>query len=128
MSGREAGRQIRQRDAHRLVEDFSAFRAAPVTRRHTSAGTSRALPRRMVANTVYVIESEADPRQFYIGLTSNLGQRLLAHNAGRSRHTSKYCPWRLIVAVDFAATDRAAEFERYLKSHSGRAFLNRHFR
>ena len=58
--------------------------------------------------TVYVIESEAMPGRYYIGLTSDLPKRLDAHNAGESRHTSQYRPWRVVVAIDFASSDRAA--------------------
>ena len=79
-------------------------------------------------NIVYVIESEVDANRYYIGLTSDLSRRLAAHNAGTSRHTSKFSPWRCMVIVEFSSTVRAVEFERYLKSHSGRAFISRHFR
>jgi hypothetical protein len=41
-------------------------------------------------------------------------------------HTSKYCPWRIRTAIAFASRERAAEFESYLKSHSGRAFAAKH--
>ena len=80
----------------------------------------------MTPTTVYVL-SESDARRVYIGLTSNLAARLLAHNRGQSRHTSKYMPWRILVSVDFSDADRAVRFEKYLKSNSGRAFLRRHF-
>lgn len=79
-------------------------------------------------NTVYLIASESSPEEYYIGITSDLEKRLAAHNAGRSRHTSKFMPWQVVVTLTFADPGRALEFEKYLKSHSGRAFLNRHFR
>ena len=78
--------------------------------------------------TVYVIESASDRRRYYIGITGDLSKRLAAHNAGESRHTSKFRPWHAVVTIDFADSARALKFERYLKSHSGRAFLSRHFR
>jgi putative endonuclease len=74
---------------------------------------------------VYVLQSELDPERFYTGLTDNLRQRLRTHNAGRVLHTAKWKPWRLKVYVAFCDRARAAEFERYLKSASGRAFLKR---
>jgi predicted GIY-YIG superfamily endonuclease len=80
-----------------------------------------------IARTVYIIQSRSDPSQHYVGLTSNLYLRLAEHNAGMSRHTSKYRPWALRTAVAFDDYDRAARFERHLKSGSGRAFLARHF-
>jgi len=37
-------------------------------------------------------------------------------------------PWRVVVALEFADARRAVEFEKHLKSGSGRAFATRHFR
>jgi putative endonuclease len=65
------------------------------------------------------------PDQRYIGVTSNLGNRLRTHNAGASPHTSKYAPWELVTYICFANDQRALEFERYLKSGSGHAFANK---
>ncbi len=76
--------------------------------------------------SVYLLQSISHPQQRYIGLTSNLKERLEAHNAGKSPHTSKFRPWRNVVAVRFDDDTKAVAFERYLKSGSGRAFANRH--
>ena len=75
---------------------------------------------------VYLLESVRYPNQRYVGLAADPGHRLEEHNAGRSPHTSKFVPWRLVATVHFEKEDRAA-FERYLKSGSGRAFAKRHF-
>ena len=75
---------------------------------------------------VYILASLRCPPQYYVGSTSNLRRRLAEHNAGKSPHTSKHLPWRVLVAVWFADDHRAQEFERYLKSGSGRAFALRH--
>jgi putative endonuclease len=77
---------------------------------------------------VYIIQSQADKRRYYTGLTSNVRIRLADHNAGRSRHTANGRPWRVTVVVAFANESRAIEFEKYLKSGSGWAFSARHFR
>jgi predicted GIY-YIG superfamily endonuclease len=77
---------------------------------------------------VYLIRSVRYTGQSYVGITCDVDARLREHNAGRSPHTSKYAPWRLVVAVRFENDARAAAFERYLKSGSGRAFAKRHFR
>jgi putative endonuclease len=45
-----------------------------------------------------------------------------------SRHTAKYKPWRLVSYVAFSDERKAIEFERYLKSASGRAFANKRLR
>jgi len=76
---------------------------------------------------VYLLRSVSHPEKHYVGLASALKGRLEDHNSGKSKHTSKYRPWKLVVAVRFQDDDRAAEFEKYLKSGSGRAFANRHF-
>ena len=76
---------------------------------------------------MYVLESLAEPARHYTGLTSDPDERLAWHNAGRSVHTSKFRPWRLLVSMRFADDGCARRFERYLKSGSGRAFATRHF-
>jgi putative endonuclease len=76
---------------------------------------------------VYVLRSLSHPAQIYVGLTTDLKQRLVEHNSGRVPHISKFTPWRIQTAIAFESKARAAAFERYLKSGSGRAFLHRHF-
>lgn len=51
---------------------------------------------------VYLLQSEAFAGQRYVGITSDLRKRLAAHNAGKSPHTSKYAPWRLVTYVAFS--------------------------
>jgi predicted GIY-YIG superfamily endonuclease len=75
---------------------------------------------------VYLIRSLSTPDQRYVGVTSSLEGRLQAHNAGSSPHTSNYVPWELVTYVCFQDDQRAVDFERYLKSGSGRAFANKH--
>jgi putative endonuclease len=72
---------------------------------------------------VYVIESESRPACHYVGLSSNVADRVEAHNAGRSPHTARNRPWRLIATVEFHDEAKAIAFEKYLKSGTGRAFL-----
>lgn len=71
---------------------------------------------------VYVIRSSVNPEETYIGFTHDLRQRLATHNAGGSRHTSKFAPWRIEFYSAFRSKERALGFELYLKSHSGKAF------
>ena len=75
---------------------------------------------------VYLSRSQSAPSRRYIGNTSNLDARLRAHNAGTSPHTSRYTPWELVTHICFQDHERAIQFERYLKSGSGRAFANTH--
>ena len=76
---------------------------------------------------VYILRSLKDPEQKYIGLTNNLTQRLSQHNSGQSDHSDKYRPWKISLALWFEEKSKAVEFEKYLKSHSGRAFRSKHF-
>jgi len=75
---------------------------------------------------VYLLQSLSHPEQRYVGLTSNLKERLKAHNVGKSPHTSKHGPWKVAVAIRFDDDSKAVAFEKYLKSGSGHAFANRH--
>ncbi len=74
---------------------------------------------------VYLLQSEAFAGQRYVGITSDLRKRIVEHNGGRSPHTSKYAPWRLVTYVAFSDEQKAETFERYLKSGSGHAFARR---
>ncbi len=76
---------------------------------------------------VYLLQSERFPDQRYIGVTSDLKKRIPDHNSGKSAHTSKYVPWKLVTYVAFSDRHKAEIFERYLKSGSGHAFANKRF-
>jgi putative endonuclease len=76
---------------------------------------------------VYILQSIIEPDRHYVGLTTNLQLRLAEHNRGETPSTKTYAPWRIEVATAFRDHAKAAAFERYLKSHSGRAFSKRHF-
>jgi len=75
---------------------------------------------------VYLIQSTSNPSRHYVGLTADVGRRLASHNNGESPQTSKYRPWRLVARIQFLDEHRAQAFEKYLKSGSGRQFLERH--
>lgn len=76
---------------------------------------------------VYYLKSQPFPNKTYIGFTSNLKQRLLDHNAGKSVYTKDFKPWILIGFLAFDQEAKALKFERYLKSNAGRIFLRRYF-
>jgi len=73
------------------------------------------------------MRSAIDPARHYVGLTSDVSQRLAAHNAGQSVHTANKRPWTRVVSIEFREEQLARRFEHYLKSGSGRAFAKRHF-
>jgi len=74
---------------------------------------------------VSILTSENEPTRHYTGQTDHLSTRLDAHNEGRVPHTAKHRPWRIETALAFRSKQRATEFERYLKSHAGRAFARK---
>jgi putative endonuclease len=76
---------------------------------------------------VYLLISRSRPDNHYTGWTEDLHERLKAHNAGRCPHTAKFMPWQIETAIAFRSREKAIAFEKYLKSHSGRAFAAKHF-
>lgn len=76
---------------------------------------------------VYILQSVLNAKRKYVGITDSLERRLIEHNEGKSIYTNKYKPWILITSIAFIEREKAEAFERYLKSHSGRAFSKKHF-
>jgi len=76
---------------------------------------------------VYLLVSLLQSDKHYTGWTEDLQGRIKAHNAGCCPHTAKCGPWRIETAVAFRSREKAIAFEKYLKSHSGRAFATKHF-
>ena len=74
---------------------------------------------------VYIAQSLKDNNRFYTGFTENLDDRIKDHNHGKNPHTAKYKPWKIKTAIAFTDRDKALDFERYLKSPSGRAFAKK---
>ena len=74
---------------------------------------------------IYLIKSELFLDQWYVGFTEDINQRILDHNAGKSLHTAKYKPWTLQTYLVFQTKKQALDFEKYLKSHSGRVFAKK---
>lgn len=76
---------------------------------------------------VYLLRSINFPEQTYVGFTNDLKARMRAHDAGESKHTAKFAPWKIVTYHAFADKRKAQEFEYYLKSGSGKAFAGRRF-
>lgn len=70
---------------------------------------------------VYILWSTKSSN-FYYGSISNVGRRLKEHNAGTTLSTAPFRPWRLVWSGAFKTKKLAEDFERYLKSGSGKAF------
>ena len=76
---------------------------------------------------VYIIQSKSVTDRFYTGFTENIENRLKDHNSGKDPHTSKHKPWRIKTAIAFTDRQKALDFERYLKTQSGRTFAKNAF-
>ncbi|MCL4403809.1 GIY-YIG nuclease family protein [Patescibacteria group bacterium] len=65
---------------------------------------------------------------YYIGCTDDIEDRLERHQKGQVPATADRLP--VTLGFYFATEDKykAFEFEKYLKSGSGRAFLNKHLK
>jgi len=74
---------------------------------------------------VYILKSKSFD-QIYTGFTSDLRTRFDDHNAGRSKHTKKYRPWKLINYTAFEDEVCARSYEEYLKTGSGISFSRKH--
>ncbi|MGJ3242456.1 MAG: GIY-YIG nuclease family protein [Opitutales bacterium] len=75
---------------------------------------------------VHRIRSEQNPGKVYTGFTEDLKSRIKHHNSGCCDFTRPFRPWRLVFYAAFNEKQKAADFERYLKSGSGRAFTKKH--
>lgn len=78
----------------------------------------------MVMFYTYVLRSQKNSL-IYTGFTTDLKKRVQEHNKGQSFATKPYVPWKLIYYSAFETENLAKEFEVYLKSGSGKAFLNK---
>jgi len=75
---------------------------------------------------VYLLQSDSNPNQRYVGASVDFKRRLREHNTGQSSHTARFRPWKPIVVIRFEDDEKAERFEKYLKSGSGHAFAKRH--
>lgn len=74
---------------------------------------------------VNLLRSLKNPSRTYIGVTTNLKQRLVTHNSGGSINTKLDRPWKLVVYLAFDSEQK--EFEKYIKVGSGHAFAKKRF-
>ena len=70
---------------------------------------------------VYILQSKKD-NSFYIGHTEDLEKRLLYHNEGLSKYTSKKMPWHIVYYEEYRTRTEAIQRERFLKKQRNRYF------
>jgi len=73
---------------------------------------------------VYILKNEQGNK--YVGCTEDLKGRLARHNRGEVPSTGKMIPWHIAHYAAFPDRKKAYNYEKYLKSGSGRSFAARH--
>jgi putative endonuclease len=76
-------------------------------------------------HTVYILKCSDSTH--YVGCTSNLDKRIVRHNRGEVKYTKSRLPIEVLLTINFPDKYKAYQFEKYLKSGSGRAFMNKRF-
>lgn len=73
---------------------------------------------------VYILK--CSDKRTYLGCTSNLKERMKGHKLGQIPSTKDRLPIELVSYFAFNNKYSAYDFEKYLKSGSGRAFITKH--
>ena len=68
-----------------------------------------------------------ETNRYYVGFTPDLRKRLSKHFAGKVLSTKSNQNYNLVSFVGFKNRSDALDFEKYLKTGSGVAFMNKHF-
>lgn len=74
---------------------------------------------------VYFLKSKSKDWQ-YVGFTSNLKTRLKSHNEGINKATKPYAPFSLKTYIAVDTKEKAIKLEKYFKTGSGIAWMNKH--
>lgn len=74
----------------------------------------------------YVYILKCSDEKTYIGCTDNMDDRLKRHQSGWVPATKNRLPIKLHFYMAFDDKYKAFNFEKYLKSGSGRAFMKKH--
>lgn len=75
---------------------------------------------------IYILKSIKKPGAIYIGYTTDLKSRLEKHNDPKNKGYSKrFAPWTIETYIAFTQVEDAKNFEKYLKSNSGKAFMRK---
>ena len=71
---------------------------------------------------IYILQSKKD-KQFYVGYTDDLKNRLKLHNAGRVESTKNRLPFELVYYEACKNQQDATHREKYLKTSWGKRFI-----
>ena len=73
---------------------------------------------------VYILKSKVKD-YIYVGSTNNLKRRIDEHNSGMCRSTAPHKPLILEAFVGVRTEEKARKLEKYFKTGSGKAILNK---
>jgi predicted GIY-YIG superfamily endonuclease len=80
----------------------------------------------MTVYYTYILRSLKQDKVIYVGHTVDLKRRLLEHNNLKYKSYSKrFSPWKVESYFAFSKLSTAKDFEKYLKSSSGKAFMRK---
>ncbi|OGE84630.1 MAG: excinuclease ABC subunit C [Candidatus Doudnabacteria bacterium RIFCSPHIGHO2_02_FULL_46_11] len=71
---------------------------------------------------IYILQSKKD-KQFYVGYTDDLKNRLKLHNAGRVESTKNRLPFELVYYEACKNQQDATHREKYLKTSWGKRYI-----
>jgi len=71
---------------------------------------------------IYILQSKKD-KQFYVGYTDDLRNRLKLHNAGRVESTKNRLPMKLVYYEACLNQQDATHREKYLKTAWGKRYI-----
>ena len=74
----------------------------------------------------YILFNKVTNR-YYVGFTPDLRKRIKKHLSGQVLSTKSNQNYALVSFVGFKNRYDALDFEKYLKTGSGVAFMNKHF-
>mgnify|MGYP001560670665 CR=1 FL=1 len=75
---------------------------------------------------VYILFNK-ETNRYYVGYTPDLRKRIKKHYSGQVLSTKSNLNYKLVCYCAFQTRGEALDFEKYLKSGSGVAFMNKHF-
>jgi predicted GIY-YIG superfamily endonuclease len=74
-------------------------------------------------NTYVVYIALCSDGTYYVGCTGNLENRIIRHHKGEIQYTKSRLPITIVTYITFNDKYQAYNFEKYLKTGSGRAFM-----
>lgn len=77
---------------------------------------------------VYILQTEYNGQEMYVGCTTDLERRVVEHNSGKVASTKKKIPCKLIHYEAFLDQRDAYEREKFLKTGWGKRFIKKNLR